>query len=379
MKKIHILESKLNEIGHGNNNAGTDTPYYEDENGNVYEAYWNYTYGFPFGYWPTDYYGNNMMFCVGKPYTTHGDACGQAAERYVMDILGEELDDASYQLADAFGEFESDFNEYGYHYDEGEDCFVSEDESESKDVYDFTEDIVDKVSSPVDIYEYVKSCLEEFLFNDTKFPDSQEILNYLWDGFGSEYDFSNKDGITDALKTIDVDFYDFFEKGYGEGRVWPGEQMIGFYPSEQPDPETLRQILYDLQENADLTVDELLGYMMIFEDWRNDGEVTACTVNDYIDGNYGPESYEDEDDDEPMQYNNGQKTVFVPHLANQDQKREFFKDFRNTRDQAVYVPREKGAGSLAAYHAMRYPYGENKDKIGKIITEVINKYVKRRN
>ena len=81
MKKIHILEKKLNEIRFDSNNcAGTDTPYYEDENGNVYEATWNSTYGFPFAYWPTDYYGNHM-FCVGDPYTTHGDACGQADER----------------------------------------------------------------------------------------------------------------------------------------------------------------------------------------------------------------------------------------------------------------------------------------------------------
>jgi hypothetical protein len=46
---------------------------------------------------------------------------------------------------------------------------------------------------------------------------------------------------------------------------------------------------------------------------------------------------------------------------------------KQVRDQAVYVPREKGASSLARYHAMRYPYGENKNKLGKIIREEINK------
>jgi hypothetical protein len=174
-----------------------------------------------------------------------------------------------------------------------------------------------------------------------------------------------------------MDFNEYFEMGYGEGRVWPELKMIGFYVSEQPDPHSLMNILNDLQSETDLTVEELLQFNMVFEDWRNNGEVTACTLSDYIDGNYGPNSYEDEEEDEtPVQYNNGQKTVFVPHLANQDQKREFFKDFRNTRDQAVYAPREKGAGSLAAYHAMRYPYGESKDKIGKIVTEVINNMIK---
>ena len=111
---------------------------------------------------------------------------------------------------------------------------------------------------------------------------------------------------------------------------------------------------------------------MVFEDWRNDGQVTACTLSNYINGNYGLYSYDDEEDNE-MQYARDDKTQFVPHLANQDQKREFFRDFRNTRDQAVYVPREKGAGSLARYHAMRYPYGESKKKLGKIIREEIKK------
>ena len=367
MKKIHILESKLNEIRFSNRFcAGTDAPYYEDKEGNVYEASWNSDYGFPFGYWPTDYYGNDMMFCVGEPYSTHGDACGQAAERYVMDILGEQFDDVSYQLADAFEEFESDFKEYDYHYNEDDDDFVSEDGSDERDIYDFTVSIMDNISSEVNIYDYVRYCLEGFLFNNTKFPTCQEIYNYLSDNYDNKYDFTTQDGIRDALRDFDIDFGEFFERGYGEGRVWPDLKMIGFYDTEQPEPNVLIRILNELQDHTSLTVDELLEYVMVFEDWRNDGEITACTLSDYIDGNYGPES-DDDEDDKPIQYNNGQKTVFVPHLADQDQKREFFKDFRNTRDRAVYVPREKAAGNLAAYHAMRYPYGENKNKKGETI------------
>ena len=112
---------------------------------------------------------------------------------------------------------------------------------------------------------------------------------------------------------------------------------------------------------------------MIFEDWNNNGMVTACTVSDYINGNYGLDSDEDDDEDMERQYARDGKTQFIPHLASPEEKREFFKGFRDTRDQAVYVPREKGAGSLARYHAMSYPYGESKKKLGKIIREEIIK------
>lgn len=44
---------------------------------------------------------------------------------------------------------------------------------------------------------------------------------------------------------------------------------------------------------------------------------------------------------------------------------------------AVFVPREKGTSSLARYHALRYPYGENKKKLGKIIREEIKKLMER--
>ena len=111
---------------------------------------------------------------------------------------------------------------------------------------------------------------------------------------------------------------------------------------------------------------------MIFEDGNNDWQVTACTVSDYINGNYGIDS-EDGEEDMEKQYARDGKTQFVPHLANQQQKREFFKGFRDTRDKAVYSPRERAAGSLARYHAMRYPYGESKKLVNKIIKEEINK------
>ena len=380
MKKIHIKESKLNELWYrGGFCAGTDSPYYKDEKtGEIYEATWNEDYGIPFGYWPVDYNGN-MEFVVGEPYTTHANACGKCAEQYFNDLMYEEIDDAAYQLSDAIESFASDFEEYGYQYNEDDDLWVSSDGSDERDLDDFINEIIDQVSSPVDTYSYVKEFVENYTQGNTNIPSSSEIYEYLSDQLTEGYDFSDRDGINDAMEQLGMDFYKYFEMGNSEGRIWPEKEMIGFYESEQPDPENLYTILSNLEKNEIASVNDMLQYHMVFEDWRNDGTITACTVQDYLDGNYGPESYEDEDEnnDEPIQYNNGQKTVFIPHLANQQDKFNYYKDFRNTRDRAVYAPQERAAGNLAAYHAMRYPYGESREKVGKIIKEVINNIIKK--
>ena len=377
MKKIHIKESKLNELWYrGGFCAGTDSPYYKDEkSGEIYEAAWNEDYGVPFGYWPVDYNGN-MEFVVGEPWTTHANACGKCAEKYFNDSMSEQIDDEAYQLSDAMEGFVSNFQEYGYQYNEEDDVWVSE--YDSRDLDDFIEGIRDQVSGPVDIYEYVREFVENVTQGNTNVPSSSEIYEYLSNQLTEGYDFSDRDGINDAMEQLGMNFYQYFEMGNSEGRIWPEKEMIGFYESEQPDPENLYTILSNLEKNEIASVNEMLQYHMVFEDWRNDGTITACTVQDYIDGNYGPESYEDldDEDDTPIQYNNGQKTIFIPHLANQQDKFNYYRDFRNTRDRAVYAPQERAAGNLAAYHAMRYPYGESKDRIGKIIREAIDNIIK---
>jgi hypothetical protein len=310
-----------------------------------------------------------MAFFIADPYETHCQACGKAAERYVNDLLMVSIADEAREIYDGLTTLEEDFEELGYTYNEENDNYVSKDGDE-KDASMFAEDIYDEIyTNYIECYNYIYSLVEDFL-SDGVYPDRNKIEADLSDLMDDEYDYTTQRGINEALELVGSSFYSFFERGRYEGRIWPDEKMMGFYTSEQPSPIVLKKILRDLEDNNPhdyISVDEMLEYMMVFEDWNNDGKVTACTISDYIDGNYGPES--EKESDEPRQYGNGQKTVFVPHLADQDQKREFFKDFRNTRDRAVYVPREKGASTLAAYHAMRYPYGENKNKVGKIVTE----------
>ena len=369
MKKIHILESQiLNESRYFT--AGTDHPYFEDEKtGQSYEANWNSDYGFPFGYWP-ETYGREKFFSIGDSYTTHENACGKVAKRYFYNVKKEIMEEEMSYFIDALEDLIADFKTYGYTYDENYDVYVSSDGSDEIDLDEWLND------NRYSLDEDKAKEIAENAINGGSIPHADELAEEIASNDAEYYDFSYIKGIDQALENIGSCFNEYFESGRNEGRIWPHLKMIGFYETEQPDPETLTDIMRDLANTGIVTYEDLLQYSMVFEDWRNDGQVTACTLSNYINGNYGLYSYDDEEDNE-IQYARDDKTQFVPHLANQDQKREFFRDFRNTRDQAVYVPREKGAGSLAHYHAMRYPYGENKKKLGKIIREEIKKLMER--
>jgi len=378
MKKIHILESQmLNESQYFQ--AGTDHPYFEDERtGQSYEANWDTEYGFPFGYWPEEYNGNDI-FSIGDAYTTHENACGKIAKRYFYNTEKEIMEEGISYFTDALEDLANDFKQYGYTYNEDIDMYVSSDGSDEIDLGEWADDNCYSLGS-----DKAKEIAEDVI-NGGSMPNADELTEEIASNEAENYDFTNKEGIDQALQEVGSSFEGYFESGRNEGRIWPQLGMIGFYTTEQPDPQTLTDIMRDLANTGIVTYEDLLQYSMVFEDGNNDWQVTACTLSDYIDGNYGLDSYEDEEDNDEyddeeeneIQYARDGKTQFVPHLANQAQKREFFRDFRNTRDQAVYAPRERAAGNLARYHAMRYPYGESKQMINNVIEEEINKLIKR--
>jgi hypothetical protein len=358
--------------------AGTDFPsYYDEETGEWYEASWNNDYGFPFGYWPIDDAGNEEFF-VGEAYDTHTQACGQAAKVYFTTKIRDAAYEAADEIATSLNDFIEYFNENNFQYDEDGDRYVSEELPAVKTFDDFVDMVRDNVYTEIgDAYEYMSELVENFLENGSV-VDYENIAEHLIEVSNDEYTFHERNDIDEALEAVGSSFDEFFQSGHSEGRVWPYANMIGFYETEQPEPYQLMQILHALDDYADLDVDNLLEYHIVFEDWHNNGTITACTVQDYIDGNYGPNKDEDEEEEEAeRQYARDGKTVFVPHLANQEDKFNFFKNFRDTRDRAVYTPREKAAGTLAGYHAMRYPYGENRKRLLQMIDEEIDKIMKK--
>lgn len=321
--------------------AGTDHPFFYDaKDGREHEAHWNTDFGYPFGYWRN---GNNVYeFSIGDAWATHSQACGKLAKKFFYEVRYN-------TLLDDFQTFIDDIDDLMYNYDA--------DDLSSMDLRQWVNEHNDSPLSTNEALEMVTNSIE-----NGETPSAEELADERATEEVHSYDFEHEKGIDNALKNIGYNFTEYFEEGYSEGRIWPMKKMIGFYDTEQPEPDHFRGIINELVSANIDTLNNILDYYIIFQDGYNDWNVTGCTVYDYIQGNYGYDDEEEDDEEREIQYAKPEKTRFVPHLADQSQKREFFKKFRDTRDKAVYAPREQGAGSLAAYHAMRYPYGESKKR-----------------
>ena len=365
MKRIHILESQLIKESY-HNEAGTDTPYFYDEKNDVeYSAGWDTDFGYPFGFWDNGI--DPFKFSIGSAWSTHINPCGKIAKEYYYNVMYEMLCEDAYSFIDDLDDLIDQIYNDGYTYNEDDDVYVSPDGYDTIDLNDWLCNY-DLNAYCNNAYEIVKNAIDNH-----ESPCAEDIADEIASERTEEYNFNDKQGIDNALEEIGSSFDEFFSNGHYQGRIWPYCEMIAFYKEEQPKPDILKDIVRRLSEAGIDTYKHIMDYTMIFENHAHgNGEVTACTVYDYIIENYGDndedEEYDDdEEEDNERQYARKGDVKFVPHLANQRQKREFFKDFRKTRDNAVYVPRERAAGSLAAYHAMRYPYGENKDKRNNVI------------
>lgn len=65
-----------------------------------------------------------------------------------------------------------------------------------------------------------------------------------------------------------------------------------------------------------------------------------------------------------------QEKQYELHLMNAHDKHDATTDFRTIRDNAKYIPREKAAGSMAAYHAMVHT-----ENIKRIVRNVLKEYI----
>lgn len=367
MKRIHILESMFHNLFENSsyNEAGTDFPkYFDVDNQMFWEASWDDGEGVPFGVWLSE--GNKYEFFVGEEYDTHETICCNAARGYLKWLLTSEFEES----ADAFvSELEyliGDVEEYDsetktYKTSEGEECDLS--------------DWVVEYSNSLP-YEIALDAAETAI-SEGETPYYDELAEKAYEAVFEEYDLYDGDAneYDKLLKEYThYTFNTFFQEGYDMGRIWPEKCMLQFYISEQPSPDELRKILMNIVEHSwlNVTYDELLEFFTIFYDYDNDGEITGCTVGDYMIGNYGPDTKDGGEADLDRERTFGDKnTQFIPHLASpEEKKRRGFYNGWFEANARKWGPRLRGFnGNMAAYRAARYPYSDSRIIKGNVLSE----------
>ena len=184
----------------------------------------------------------------------------------------------------------------------------------------------------------------------------------------TDYDgFATYEGASRGLDDLcGMSFDGFFQDGYLQGRIFFDSKILGFYYT--PSPDDLDSVLNELSRVfRTISYNELLNYHIIYED-NNDGfEVKCMTCQDFINGT----NEEDSDGEEEPQNYERKGRQFIPHLASPEEKREYFKNWRQNRDQVKYAPITRALGSVARYNWLRHPYGESIDRINKIVSEAV--------
>lgn len=342
--------------------AGTDHPLYADDNVEI-ECLWNEGDAIPFGYWIGG--SGELEFFVGDNGCMHTNPCGKAAREYFVACHSENIEDDAAIVDEAIDNLIDILRDGNYHYDSENEEFVSEDGSDTITIDDYYYDEIEGNLYNSQSEEYIKNILFKTAIGKIN-PTVEEIENHFKESIydlADEYDWETAKGIDEGLQYVDSDFDSFFGDGELEGRVWTYQSVISFYEGQQPTPKELNVICKKLSNNIGVDYNYLLNYYIVYK--NDDDEVKACTVFDYIKGN--------NNENETSNKEKRKGAVFVPHLANYKDKRNYFDNFLKDRAQNKYVPIEKKYGSLAAYHAQKY-----QESIKRIINNVINEHINRK-
>lgn len=360
--------------------GGTDFPYFENDDVTI-EVRWDDYDAFPFGFW-MNYYGS-LEFSIGDKQSMHFNPCGKVARKYFIEALKENSSDDAGILEDELDDIVEIFKNDSYQWDSEEEAYVSNDGSDTI----YVSELVNDISSKLNEFGYDDDYIGVLVRNACAYGESassyeiEEHFNKLCERRAYEYDWDDERELKLALDNLGLSFDDYFYDGRLEGRIWADSNVISFYIGQEPTPEELQKICEYLSESETIGVsyDDLYeNYYIVFPIDGDNERITACTIHQYCVGDFGERSDESDEDDDDSNCNypnpNERKgAVFIPHLASQKDKREFFKDFIRDRDKNVYAPIEKKYGSLAAYHAQKY-----QECVEKVISDVLSEAVSKK-
>lgn len=353
------------------NFAGTDYPYYENpQTGEVYEGGWSDAEAYPFGYW---FINGVWKLFVGDMSSTHQSCALAAIEEEYLPQIEEELQNDAANIYDACKALYNDMRHDGpYTYDADNNSFYNK-EGELVDLTQYSS-IFEDTQPFVEVSECGWEALRKIANGEElEYFQPQEIAQELITEWKENHEecFLDSRAADNVLEHYMEDFDSFFENGKLLGRVWFDQGIISFYYT--PSPQSLAEVLHALADYFHESMDNMLNLHIIYEEYHadNNDTVECCTCGEFIGGE--PQTT---GDDNAVDSEKTHGKPFIPHLAPQDQKREYFADYRKNRDKALYGQAEKELGSVARYNYLRHPYGENKEIVHNAIMESLNMLIR---
>lgn len=355
--------------------AGTDFPCFVDKNGNIYDAAWDMGAAYPFGYWPIDAEGNDYHLFVGSQCSMHSEPALQAAKQYINSLVENEAEEDADTIEMCLEDLYGDLYSYKlFQYDEDEDALIATDGTgEKRPIETVIENILEQLRTFSNEKYYIQKYVWDVITKG-EYPSKEDISADLMETFDDEIqDISD---VNPFLGIYAANFDEYFQMGTLQGRVWLDQDLFSFY--DTPSPQELSQVIHDLPQalttvgEDNWTVNDFLGFRIIYNDYNYDTDketVSMKTVGEFI-GATKPKAQSSQEEPLQMQASGRQ---FIPHLASQDEKRKFYSQYRQNKDQTLYAPISKALGSVAKYNWLRHPYGENKERISQIIREELER------
>ena len=336
--------------GYRSNEAGTDYPaYYDFKNNLLISGSYQDDDASPFAYFPVDVNGELKFFIKDDEIiTTHADLFGDALYEYAYNFLWHNFADKEAVFIKEMAAFGDIVKEEKLSFSFWDRSFKNEDTGRKIDFQDFLSELFLKLGISIEVNSNVARFYAQFFVD--KSWEIYDFIDDMTDYIANCFNYNDPDDQVTIAEGVGIGKLDkLYNTSKFEGRIWEDGRLITFYPGQQPSRHELPGILKDICRYGGHNMEALENFYIIFETGskmqytgsgyqsHDDATVRCCLVKDYLAGNY--EGYDAKAEADMVKNRKGISN-FCPHLANQKEKFNYFKAFRDARDKAVYAPTE---------------------------------------
>ena len=372
-KSVITDDVELEEIETGEGEGGTDNPWFE---GDVYlNGRWSDSDAYPFGYFDrSPAYNYGQSFFLGKRGGMHSTCAGMAIKDWCEDFANEEAEYYTEEIMSKIGDYESE-----------EEYYETDEEK-----YEYLLSLLKDTPCPRDVVNAIANMVIDGRYSE------QDITDIVYDKILPEYTEYNGKDITDLdvkemcgfFGQCGYNFESYMSEGTSTpGRIWLDKEFVSFYNGYYPSSSEMNDIITNLARefrytSQNVTMEMLMDFYVIipYEDYVkteygtevHEG-VKCCTVEEYIEGvpfkNEDNDEEKEDSDEENVEPQKPKKMELQLHLLPSEKKWRALKAYRDSQDRKYNIPKEKAAGTVARYNALRYPYSESLKRGNQVLSE----------